>query len=279
MYYGNSCMTASTQNPTLVWDANYRGVWHLSQNPAGTAPQMRDSTANAYNGTAVGSFVAGDQQAAVINGGLNFDNGTNDEIQIAAAALGTTSVTVSAWIRVKSFTETTFSAGPGNLGAVAFSTRDVDCDVSPTLVVSPASGGAGTQNGLVFCNDSCGIAMGAKGATAISTGTWYYAVGTFSRTGTGNFAGNWNVYLNGAQNNGATNNFNFAGTATGIFTGASWRLANNPQWPNTSVQTSNIILDEVRVSNTVRSAGWILTEYRNQNAPGTFYTVGAELNN
>jgi hypothetical protein len=236
---------------------------------------MRDSTANAYNGTAVGSFVAGDQQAAVINGGLNFDNGTNDEIQIAAANLGATSLTVSAWIRVKSFTETTFSAAPGNLGAVVFSTRDADCDVSPTLVVSPADGGGGTQNGLVFCNDSCAIAKGAKGATTIATDTWNYAVGTFSYTGTAPFAGNWNVYQNGALN-GGPNNFNFAvPNATGIFTGASWRLANNPQWPN----FSNVILDEVRVSNIARSAGWISTEYNNQSAPATFYTVGAEQNN
>ena len=72
IYYGNSCMTASTQNETGVWDANYKGVWHLSQNPTGTAPQINDSTANSYNGTAVGSFVAGDEQAAVINGGLHF---------------------------------------------------------------------------------------------------------------------------------------------------------------------------------------------------------------
>ncbi len=277
MYYGNGC-SVSTQNASGVWDANYRGVWHLSQNPAGTAPQMRDSTSNAYNGTAVGSFVAGDQQAAVINGGLNFDRINNDEIQIAAAALGATSVTLSAWIRVKSWSETTFSAAPGNLGAVVFSTRDVDCDVSPTLVVSPASGGAGAQYGLVFCNDSCGIARGAKGATGVAFNTWYYAVGTFSRTGAGNFAGNWNVYLNGALN-GGPNNFNVAGTATGNFTGASWRLANNPQWPTPGVQTSNVILDEVRVSNIVRSAGWIATEYSNQNAPGAFYNLGAEQNN
>jgi hypothetical protein len=277
MYYGNGCST-STQNPSGVWDANYRGVWHLSQNPTGAVPQMKDSTANAYNGTAVGGFVAGDQQAAVINGGLNFDSATNDETQIAAAALGATSVTVSAWIRVKNFTETTFSSGSGNLGAVVFSTRDADCDVSPTLVVSPADGGAGTQYGLVFCNDSCSIAKGAKGTTAIVLNTWYYAVGTFSYTGTGQYAGNWNVYLNGALN-GGPNNFNFASNATGNFTGASWRLANNPQWPTPGVQTSNVILDEVRVSKIVRSAGWISTEYRNQNAPGNFYTVGAEQNN
>jgi hypothetical protein len=126
----------------------------------------------------------------------------------------------------------------------------------------------------VFNNDSAGVAMGAKGATAISLNTWYYAVGTFSRSGAGNFAGNWNVYLNGTQNNAATNNFNYAGTATGNFTGATWRLGNNAQWPN----FSNVILDEVRVSNTVRSAGWILTEYNNQKPLATFYTVGAEQN-
>jgi hypothetical protein len=278
MYYGNSCVPSSTQNASGVWDANYRGVWHLSQNPTGAAPQMRDSTGNAYHGTAVGSFVSGDQQAAVINGGLNFDRPNNDEVQIAAANLGATSVTVSAWMRVKSFTETTFSAAPGNYGAVVFSTRNVDCNVSPTLVVSPASGGAGTQNGLVFCNDSCGIAMGAKGSSAISVNTWYYAVGTFLRSGAGNFAGTWNVYLNGTQNNGATNNFNFAGTATGNFTGARWRLANNAQWPTPGLETSNVILDEVRVSNNVRSAGWIRTEYNNQSAPASFYSVGLEQN-
>jgi hypothetical protein len=91
------------------------------------------------------------------------------------------------------------------------------------------------------------------------------------------------VYRNGALN-GGPNNFNFASNATGNFTGASWRLANNPQWPTPGVQTSNVILDEVRVSNIARSAGWISTEYRNQSNPGNlgapgFYAVGAEQNN
>jgi hypothetical protein len=274
-YYGNSCMPSSTQNASGVWNSNYRGVWHLNQNPTATAPQIKDSTANAYHGTAVGTFISGDQQAAMINGGLNF-NGTNDEIQISAAALGATSVTVSAWIRVKSFSETTFSPNSAtDLGAVVFSTRNVDGDVSPTLVVSPVSGGAGTQNGLVFNNDSANVAKGAKGTTlAISLNTWYYAVGTFSYSGTPTFAGSWDVYLNGTRNNATTNNFNLAGTATGNFTGATWRLGNNAQWPG----FSNVILDEVRVSNTVRSADWIKTEYNNQKDPSSFYSVGLEEN-
>jgi Concanavalin A-like lectin/glucanases superfamily/Divergent InlB B-repeat domain len=35
-------------------------------------------------------------------------------------------------------------------------------------------------------------------------------------------------------------------------------------------------LDEIRVSNTARSADWIATEYNNQNAPLTFYTLACE---
>src|SRR2546428_10376328 len=31
-------------------------------------------------------------------------------------------------------------------------------------------------------------------------------------------------------------------------------------------------MDEVRVSNAVRSAGWVTTEYNNQNSPATFFS-------
>jgi hypothetical protein len=34
-------------------------------------------------------------------------------------------------------------------------------------------------------------------------------------------------------------------------------------------------MDEVRVANAVRPAGWIVTEYKNQNSPTTFYSVGS----
>src|SRR5438874_4316554 len=35
-------------------------------------------------------------------------------------------------------------------------------------------------------------------------------------------------------------------------------------------------VDELRISSTNRSAGWITTEYNNQNSPGTFITMGSE---
>jgi hypothetical protein len=35
-------------------------------------------------------------------------------------------------------------------------------------------------------------------------------------------------------------------------------------------------IDELRISNIVRSTTWMSTEYNNQNSPSTFYTIGAE---
>lgn len=35
-------------------------------------------------------------------------------------------------------------------------------------------------------------------------------------------------------------------------------------------------IDEIRISNIARSPAWIATEYSNQSAPSSFYTVGAE---
>jgi hypothetical protein len=284
-------MTLSQQNKTGVWlnptgvlNANYMAVWHLSQNPTGTAPQMLDSTSNAYNGTAEGAFVAGDQQTAKIDGGLDFESAHSDYVQATAAALGTTSVTVSAWFNVTSFTETTFGGTGTSDGMVVFSTRYANTNVSPTLVVSPATNND-TFNGptsLIFCDDTANVAVGAKGSTAIATGTWYYGVGTFSyNAGTGTYLGNWNVYLNGALNNPAGgNNFSYSPPGTVPFSGATWTLGNNLQWTG----YSNVILDEVRVSNIALSAGWILTEYNNQSNPGNlttagFYAVGPEQNN
>jgi hypothetical protein len=38
----------------------------------------------------------------------------------------------------------------------------------------------------------------------------------------------------------------------------------------------NGTLDEIRISNTARSADWLKTEYNNQSSPSTFYSFGTE---
>jgi hypothetical protein len=50
--YGNSSVTTDQSNKTGVWDANYKGIWHLSN---GTTLNASDSTTNANNGTISGA--------------------------------------------------------------------------------------------------------------------------------------------------------------------------------------------------------------------------------
>ncbi|MHA2393353.1 MAG: DUF2341 domain-containing protein [Promethearchaeota archaeon] len=55
MYYGNPYID-SRENPTGVWNENYKGVWHLEEDPSGISPQIKDSTSNGNDGTSGGSM-------------------------------------------------------------------------------------------------------------------------------------------------------------------------------------------------------------------------------
>jgi hypothetical protein len=73
VYYGNSA--AAETNDTDTWNADYGVVYHLKEDPAGTAPQAKDSTVNGVHGTydVAGATV----EANALWGGrcILFDNG------------------------------------------------------------------------------------------------------------------------------------------------------------------------------------------------------------
>lgn len=184
------------------------------------------------------------QSLAWAGSSISFNDTESDSATVAGAALGANSVTVAAWVKINGFTEGTFTASDDNTGIVVFNTREVGADDSPTLMTSTVSGGAGTQQAALFTADSDGMAVGCKGATTLSTGTWYFLAGVYARdTGIATFAGTWDVYLNGVKDNTTSNNFNLASSHDGSFEGATWRLANNSQWGG----TSNIIVSHLQV--------------------------------
>jgi hypothetical protein len=78
MYYGNNCITSLTENPTGVWDSNYKGVWHLHDD-------FEDSTVNNNDGTNNGSI---NYASAKIADGDDFD-GTTSYIQTPSNELQT----------------------------------------------------------------------------------------------------------------------------------------------------------------------------------------------
>ena len=89
-----------------VWDTNYKGVWHLGQDPSGTAPQFTDSTSNGNNGTSNGSMTSGQSIAAQAGNGVDLD-GTDDYLTFGTgSALAITSdITIEATLKPDATTD------------------------------------------------------------------------------------------------------------------------------------------------------------------------------
>ena len=74
MYYGNAG-AANQQNVNAVWDANFRGVWHLVEAPANGVAGTFDSTSGNFTGTPQGfaDGVPGSTNAVgIVSGADNF---------------------------------------------------------------------------------------------------------------------------------------------------------------------------------------------------------------
>jgi hypothetical protein len=265
MYYGNSCISSETQNKNAVWNANYKGVWHMSEEAAGTgtADLYQDSTSNSNHGD---DNIDATGQTGQIDGGQQFD-GTDDHalvpdpggsFEFSEGGLdgGTSDFSISAWVNLDASVSDSF----------------------PTILKK--GGGSDTSGGYWFnyykaddtldlrVSDSTNrfIANSNTGLTLEGTG-WHYVCAVFDReAGTdtayfyfdGNPAGSENSPLI------ADNSINEDNDLTiGSNDSSTWRA-----WKGE--------IDEVRISNVVRTAGWIETSFNNQGNPSGFYNFGNE---
>jgi hypothetical protein len=102
-----------------------------------------------------------------------------------------------------------------------------------------------------------------SGYTFPLANAWYYVV--ISRA-----SGTTRFYVNGVQT---------AGTSTGVPVTPTTALTIGNELADTAGTAYRYfsgVIDEPRISAAARSAGWIATEYNNQNAPSSFYAVGEE---
>jgi len=101
IYYGNTSTSnyaaGDTYGRNAVW-SEYEAVHHMGNNPAGTAPQIVDSTGNGYNLTSAGSMTSDDLVSASLGKGIDFD-GVDDRFIIPLLILSG-DWTVSSWINV-----------------------------------------------------------------------------------------------------------------------------------------------------------------------------------
>ena len=218
-------------NPQGVWEANYKGVWHLGE----ASGNFSDATANANTGT---DYVSASGKTGQIGSGQQFD-GTDDRVDMTGLTWTPTTFSAEWWINPSTNTDFNQNIGAVN-GWSAFR-----CNTSST---------GGVYCGTDVTNRFTPTQLPANTYTA---GVWQHIVFTYDGT-QGRF------YRNGSQ----------VSTAMTMDTPAAWggfKLG----YPNTN--TIDGYLDEVRISNVARSAGWIETEYNNQSAPSSFYAVGTQL--
>jgi hypothetical protein len=248
LYFGNS-VTSSQQDPADVWDTNFKAVWHLKEDPSGTAPQMKDSTSSALHGTTTGGMTSGDQVAGRVGGSLDFDglgDPNGDSVRAPDYDI-LNAITISAWIN--------WDGARTDDGIVS---KRVDNEVLGNWALRMDETTVGLLEWMVW--DGVDSSQKLRSVSTIGTGSWKYVVLTFDDPN--NTA---KIYINGALDNSETS--------------FSKGLANTPQqiaigWSGQGGQYFDGRIDEVRLSNSIRSAQWIATEFANQNSPGTFYTVG-----
>ncbi len=245
MYYGNGA-AADQQNVAGAWDeagsGNFRGVWHLPEDPSSAAPQFLNSAINGYDGTA-NSLASSHQIPGRIDGSLAFDDTNERHVDVpnSAGLQLASDITVSAWIR----------------------TTDAEAD---TGVVAAKWGASGDRNYWLGKSNGTDLAFNVDDTQAVTTGlnlvndgSWHHVAAVADAAGT-----SLRIFVDGVQQNTA----GYSGTSeTGT---GDLHIGNSP---DIIAREFDGGIDEVRVAATARSADWIVTEFNNQNNPDGFYQV------
>jgi hypothetical protein len=248
VYYGNSTIASSMQNPQALW-ADYKGVWHLTT--------VNDSTANAVNLTNTGTVSFSTTSPKIYTNADYGSSNTSKYLVKASNNLGILGggITMQSWVKIG-----TAPANSANENIIEQQNSSKMIDYR-LLYAADSSG----NKSVKFVRDKIGSGwQEASSASTLTTGTWYHVAMTYNGT-------NIQGYLNGAL------------VATAAASGDGTAAAPNEVAMGVhrinSAATSDFLkgmMDEARISELAMSADRIATEYNNQNDPATFWSLGSE---
>jgi hypothetical protein len=245
----------SITNGTVIYMYYGNGCSVSTQNASGVWADYRGVWHSRESGTTLTDSTGNNNLSAnstQVTGQIGYAQSYNGTSQLASKTAGVVNIpvnnanqTISVWFTIGAADNNVRSGVSfvnGNNSGVQFGQRN------------------GGTNGLVGFWQWGGAWLGGTQANP-TVNTWHYMVYTFDGT-------THRPYFDGTALTTATTAPQ-TGTPTQIYFSTY----------NGAAEFWNGRIDEVRISNTVRSAGWIATEYRNQNAPGTFSILGAEQSN
>jgi biopolymer transport protein ExbB len=216
-----------------VWDGSFVFVSHMRDDP--DASHIKDSTTGGNDGTKKGVGEPAVTTAGQIDDAQDFD-GTDDYVGPAneSAFDLQTAITVEGWIRLSSFAQPS---------TVASKWRNMGVDFrSWLLTISPAGGEPRfyvSRDGAEYPNCPGSI---------LSTDTWYHLAGTYGD-------GYIRLFTNSSPATPVALSGNLYLNDEPVLIGA------NDGWGGTVRKYTDGIIDEVRISNIVRSAAWIKATY------------------
>jgi len=234
----------ATYGRNNVWD-DFAAVYHMNQNPGGSAPQMVDSTGNG-SGTSEGSMTSADLVAGKIGNNLDFD-GSNDAINLGNnSAINTlTEKTVSLWIKADSWSNTTFPYpifqrdGSGLIWGLSAASSNSTLDYA-----------------------QYGSSTGRATVPLPSAGSFFHFVGLTSSSNT------HKVYIDGAEPSYSAQTTTSSPNSNGSI---ETFIANQ----GGGGRAFDGQIDEVRIKATEDSGNDSIANYNNQNSYSTFYSVAA----
>jgi len=260
MYYGNP-LAPIVYDSGPVWDSGYLGVWHLSESGTGALNEYLDSSQYKHHGQGGegnSSFVP-TQVDGKIGSGQDFNNldGYYDLIDCGDSPLWNIDgyqITLEAWVQH---------------------------DITPNTHVYGIMNHKGWYDGYsLFVNYGGGSTLKPtfslpgethqlRGANDVSGGAWHHIVATYDGS-------LMRIYVDGVQDPNILSKND--AIIPSVYEQGFW-IGHGDQ-PKDKVWSAEWDgqIDEVRISEVVRSAGWIQTQFENQFNPSGFHSIGVEEN-
>lgn len=254
IYYGNPAASnyanSATYGARNVWTNGYIGVFHDGGG--------NDSTSNGFTGTANGGVVAGDGIGKM--GSSTIYDGSNDYFSYAYNAawnLPDSAGSVSAWF------STDTNPGQNSVRGIFYKRWHSNTANNDGIYLMTHQSGPSNPQYIQTILDFNNADTLKSSTDPVTLQTNYFAFATYDSSVL-------SLYNNGALQGTTTK------TATVTFPNNEGAFIGRTGGGTARGGYMDGMIDEVRVHSVHRAAGWISTEYHNQDTPSTFYSAGAE---